>query len=145
MNAHIKNEYIRYAGNFVLSAIAPETIVAAVAAKTAWNIQKANCHSPSGVVGLAVLKKKPSVPMSPDPLVPNMIPKPTNQNAIEPRLKSIRFFIKMLQAFLALVKPVSTIANPACIKNTRKAAINVQIVSIATALVSIDIADSFLS
>jgi hypothetical protein len=31
-------------------------------------------------------------------------------------------------AFFALVKPVSTIANPACIKNTRAAAMSTHIV-----------------
>jgi hypothetical protein len=32
----------------------------------------------------------------------------------------------MLQAFLALVKPASTIAKPACMKNTKNAATQVQ-------------------
>ena len=35
--------------------------------------------------------------------------------------KSIRFFIMILPAFFARVKPVSTIAKPACIKNTSAA------------------------
>ena len=38
-----------------------------------------------------------------------------------PMQKSIRFFMIMLPAFLALVKPVSTIAKPHCIKNTSAA------------------------
>ncbi len=37
--------------------------------------------------------------------------------------KSIRFFMMMLPAFLALVKPVSTMAKPACMKKTRAAPI----------------------
>ena len=40
--------------------------------------------------------------------------------------KSIRFFIIMFPAFLALVKPVSTIAKPACIQNTSAAPIKNQ-------------------
>ena len=36
------------------------------------------------------------------------------------------FFIMMLTAFLALVKPASTMAKPACMKNTRAAATSVQ-------------------
>lgn len=34
----------------------------------------------------------------------------------EPRTKSIIFFIQMFPAFFALVKPVSTMAKPACMK-----------------------------
>ena len=44
-----------------------------------------------------------------------------------PIQKSIRFFIIMLPAFFALVNPVSTIAKPACIKNTKPAPIKNQI------------------
>ena len=55
----------------------PATIVAAVAAKTTWNIQKANTQgSPSGVKSL---KKKPDVPIQPDFDTPNMSPKPMAQ------------------------------------------------------------------
>ena len=63
-----------------------------------------------------------------------MMPYPIAQYAIEPTEKSIRFFMIMFTAFLALVKPASTIANPACMKKTRKAAIRVHTVSIATVL-----------
>ena len=48
-------------------------------------------------------------------------------NIMVPIQKSIRFFIIMLPAFFALVKPVSTIANPHCIKNTSAAPIRYQI------------------
>jgi hypothetical protein len=40
MNAVSRNEYIRYAVKRIRSAIAPETMVAAVPAKTAWKSQK---------------------------------------------------------------------------------------------------------
>ena len=40
--------------------------------------------------------------------------------------KSIRFFIIIFPAFLALVKPLSTMAKPHCIKNTSAAPIKNQ-------------------
>ena len=58
------------------------------------------------------------------------------QNTSDPIEKSIRFFIRMLAAFLARVRPVSSIAKPACIRKTRTAANNIQTVSIARALES---------
>ncbi len=104
--------------------MAPETMVAAVAAKTHWNIQKASTHgSPPTVKSL---RKKPLVPNQPVVVAPNIRPKPTAQKKSEPMAKSIRFFIMMLTAFLARVKPVSTMAKPACMKKTRAAAIRVQ-------------------
>ena len=60
--------------------------------------------------------------------LPNMMPKPTSQNSGVPIQKSIRFFIIMLPEFLALVNPASTIANPACMKNTSAAAMSTQVV-----------------
>ena len=52
---------------------------------------------------------------------PNIKPKPKSQNSGVPIQKSIMFFMIMLPAFFARVKPVSTIAKPACIKNTSAA------------------------
>ena len=69
-----------------------------------------------------------SVPKSAVPL-PNITPKPTSQNAGVPIQKSIRFFIRMLPVFFALVKPASQSEKPACIKNTRAVPISTQIVS----------------
>ena len=51
---------------------------------------------------------------------------PSRENTIVPMQKSIRFFIIMLPAFFARVKPVSTIAKPACIQNTKAAPIKYQ-------------------
>jgi len=67
-----------------------------------------------------------------------MMPKPRIQKIGVPSEKSIRFFIMMLPAFFALVKPVSTIAKPACMKNTSAAATSVQ-------PMSIDVASSMIS
>ena len=55
---------------------------------------------------------------------------------MEPKLKSIRFFIKMLTAFFDLVKPASKRAKPACMNITSIAAIRTQTVSRATDLLS---------
>ena len=52
---------------------------------------------------------------------PNINPKPSIQKIGVPKQKSIRFFIIIFPAFFALVKPVSTIAKPACIKKTNAA------------------------
>ena len=43
-----------------------------------------------------------------------------------PMQKSIRFFMIMFPAFFALVNPVSTMANPHCMKNTSAAPIKNQ-------------------
>ena len=66
----------------------------------------------------------------------NISPKPTAQNAMLPKQKSSRFFMRMLTAFFARVKPVSTMAKPACIHMTRNAAIKVQTVSRSIDLLS---------
>ena len=59
---------------------------------------------------------------------PNIRPKPTSQKQGVPMQKSIRFFIRMLPVFFALVKPASHMAKPACIKYTRAAPSRTQIV-----------------
>ena len=70
-------------------------------------------HERRPVVALTdhAVRKKSIAPNRPF-VVPNMMPKPTSQKIGVPRLKSIRFFMMMLPAFFARVKPVSTIANP---------------------------------
>lgn len=98
----------------VRSAIAPLTMVAAVAQNTVWKIRKA-------AVGMFE-SYEPRTNRSRDPikglLPPNIKENPRIQNTALPRLKSIRFFMMIFPAFFALVKPVSTMANPACMKNT---------------------------
>ena len=117
------------------SAIEPETIVAAVAQNTVWKMSVVQLY-PSPTTPSAKKSKPPNRPF----IEPNIMPKPTSQKIGVPRLKSIRFFMMMLPAFFARVKPVSTIAKPACMKNTSAAAISVQPTSIevASALKSID-------
>ena len=65
----------------------------------------------------------PGLPIRPTKSSPNNKLKPIRMNITVPIQKSIRFFIIMLPAFFALVKPASTIANPACIQNTNAAPI----------------------
>ncbi len=111
--------------------MAPETIVAAVAANTVWKIKNAHakpCDWSMAAISAAWLgepgsKKKKLEPTSPPKaLAPNIKPKPHIQKMIEPNRKSTTFFITMLTAFLARVKPHSTSVKPACMKNTKKAA-----------------------
>ena len=64
-----------------------------------------------------------------NPPAPNMTPKPTAQNRIEPSMKSSKFFIKIFAVFLVRMKPASTKANPGCIKKTNIAASNIHTVS----------------
>jgi hypothetical protein len=49
-----------------------------------------------------------------------MMPKASARYARDPTEKSIRFLIRMLQAFFARVKPVSTMAKSACVKKTQE-------------------------
>jgi len=118
----------------VRSAMAPDTIVAAVAANIVWNIIKAMRGIDNPKCSALPCAAKRFIPKRPYLLTPNIIPKPTSQNTIVPTAKSIRFFIMIFAALFARVKPLSAIAKPACIINTRKPAIRVHIVSIATAL-----------
>ena len=79
---------------------------------------------------------KPGLPIKPTRSSPSRSPKPIRINATVPMQKSIRFFIRILPAFFALVNPVSTIAKPACIQNTRAAPIRNQIPNISASMVS---------
>ena len=122
--------YARYAANFVRSAMEPDTMVAAVAQNTVWKMMKTPIGSPlnipsasANVVGL----KNPLIPTIPFQSVPCIRANPKTKKSKLPRTKSIIFFIKMLPVFLALVKPASHIAKPACIKYTRIAPIMVHI------------------
>ena len=95
-------------------------MVAAVAAKTAWKNQIA-------LLDGSVMKKSPYAKRLITSVVPYAIPQPKAQNINAPTEKSIRFFMMMLAAFLALVKPASTMANPACMNITIAAATTSQI------------------
>ncbi len=87
----------------------------------------------SGISVLYVFLVNRSIPPQKPFLLPNIIPKPIAQNIMVPITKSIRFLKRMFVEFLERVKPASTSANPACIKNTRDAVIRTQIVLIENA------------
>ena len=86
----------------------------------------------------------PGLPMKPRTSSPNKSEKPISMNTTVPIQKSMRFFIRMLPVFFALVKPASTIAKPACIQNTNAAPIRNQTPKI-TPLISSVIVMSSLS
>ena len=105
----------------VRSAMAPDTIVAVVAQNTKLNTKEDQLKSP-----YVVKISNPGFPINPTRSSPNNKLKPIKINTTVPIQKSIKFFIMMLPAFFALVKPASTIANPACIQNTNAAPIRNQ-------------------
>ncbi len=136
--------------------MAPETMVAAVAANTSWKKNLLNrgtfaqligskfdvgTMTPSSLATSTIFSSSmnPLVPMKSLP-IENITPKPTSQNMMLPKLKSSRFFMQMLATFLARVSPASTRQKPACMNMTRKAATITQTVSRATL---IDPSDSF--
>ncbi len=94
-----------------------------------------------------ILKGLIGVPINPPTLSPRISPAPKSQNTTAPNAKSIKFFIMILPAFFALVNPVSTIAKPACMKNTRATPIKHQspnAISLASA-VALAIASNMFS
>ena len=98
--------------------MAPETIVAVVAQNTRLNTkfdQSKFAYEPK--------RSNPGFPIIPTTSSPRRRLKPISMNVTVPIQKSIKFFMMMLPAFFARVKPVSTIANPACIQKTRAAPI----------------------
>ena len=122
---------MQYDKNLVLSAIEPETIVAAVAQNTKLKTNVDAMVKPSAGLSMKVAnlanKSILGIPTNPNKASSPIIkPKPNNMKTTVPIQKSIKFFMMILPAFFALVKPVSTIAKPACIKNTNAAPIRYQ-------------------
>ena len=101
--------------------MAPDTMVAVVAQNT-----RLNTKFDQSKLSYAVKMSKPGLPMKPSRSSPSSSEKPMRINTTVPMQKSIRFFIRILPAFLARVKPVSTMAKPACIQNTSAAPIKNQ-------------------
>ena len=69
--------YATYEVNFVLSAIAPDTIVAAVAAKTVWNMINASIGILRPNSSEVIFPKNPEVPIIP----PKSLPTPQNHRS----------------------------------------------------------------
>ena len=63
---------------------------------------------------------------------PNISPKPTAQKAIDATANTMKFFARMFTAFLDWHRPVSSVAKPAFMKNTRHAVTTTHRVSNAT-------------
>ena len=136
--------------NLILSATAPDTIVAAVPANTNWKrnlAQKGTCvqlieSKPSSTPKLA--KNRLVRPEKPFPFE-NISPHPINQNPTDARANTIKFFARIFTVFFARQRPDSTIANPRFIKNTRNAASRTQTVSSPIDNVLINVAVSVVS
>ncbi len=109
------------------SAIAPETIVAEVATKTAWKSQKVQIlDSPLKSESHAI--SPPTQPPSDDP---NISEKPSSKKEIIATQKSATFFITTLRQFFARTAPSSKRQKPACMKNTRAAQSSTNIPSVS--------------
>src|SRR5258708_2732001 len=73
----------------------------------------------------------PADPMPPPPS-PNISANPASQNARDATANTTKFFARMLTAFFERQSPLSNIAKPAFMKNTRKAVTSTHMVSSAT-------------
>src|SRR4029079_1141948 len=121
-----------YTGNRVRSSIVPHTIARLTVQNTTSNrnfAETATAENDSDAKS-EPCRKKPSRPSTSLPL-PNARPKPTAQNAIVPIERLTRIFATTAPTFLPREKPTSSIAKPACIRNTMHAATITQTVSIA--------------
>ena len=67
------------------------------------------------------------------PTPPNWKAKPTSQYPMAPMQNTIMFIIIVWATFFERVKPVSTSANPACMKNTRNPVMKVHMIFVEVA------------
>src|SRR5215212_7260835 len=128
-----------YTANLVRSSMVPHTMANETAQKATWNrnlAESGTCvHESPAYTSLTcpagTARNQPSVPTSALP-VPKASanPKAQNNNAAIARLT--RIFATTLPTFFIREKPTSSIANPACMNNTRQAAMITHIVSIAS-------------
>src|SRR3990172_8718432 len=146
MITNMKNEKKMKEPNLTRSATAPETMVAAVPAKTSWKKNFAQSGTPvqlsaeytplyaSPVAGLPSAPPRNQSPCVPNSGVPspNMMPKPTARKAIDETANTTKFFARIVTVFLARQKPDSTAAKPRFMKKTRNAAASTHTVSMAT-------------
>jgi len=99
-------------------------IVLHVSANANWNKKNAKKATPvEPYVAGALFKKKYWCPIQPLP-DPNMNANPNAQNRIPHRQVSAMHSSMMFETSRVRPKPASNIMKPACMKNTRKAAIN---------------------
>src|SRR4029450_1741249 len=114
----------------------PDVIVEQVSANANWNTQNASNGTPVvPYVSASPLRKNPVVPMKPLP-GSNTTAKPHAQNVTPQMHVSTMPSTRMLIDSRERAKPASSITNPTCIQNTRKAASSTQMV--LRALISAD-------
>jgi len=129
MTATITTVNATYAENFIRSAIAPETMVAAVIANTAPNSQLIQ----AGELASGAPRWPNAAPMStatpPVVACPTTVATaaPTRKNTSTPSDQSIMFFITTLAVFFALTWPASSSANPGCMKKIMNETTSTQI------------------
>ena len=111
--------------NRSLSAVAPETIVTAVAQNIISNRKNEIRLDPASRD-----KKNPVAPIHPPPVAPNISANPKVQNKMVEIPKSVIFLIATFMLFFDRVRPDSMQVKPACIRKTRPAQIKTQKVSI---------------
>ncbi|MNC14571.1 hypothetical protein D3C75_623550 [compost metagenome] len=123
-----------YTLSFARSAIPPDTIAKETAAKAIWNKNltfKVTSENASDSKEAAVESppyKKPVVPKKPLPL-PKPSPKPIAQKQRLAIARVSTVLPATCPAFFIRTEPASSIANPACIKNTKMNARKVNAVS----------------
>ena len=119
----------------ILSATAPDTMVAAVPQNTSW---KKNLPQ-KGTFEVRVLSKtersaSPRIQRFCVPTkgasLPNIRPQPSNRKPRDETANTMKFLDRMLTVFFDLAKPASTAAKPRFMKNTRIEARNTHKVSI---------------
>ncbi len=107
----LMNEKIMYALSFVLSAMAPDTMVVAVVAKDNWKMKVENVSPMESGVASTI-----HLPIPMNPLVPSSIPKlspyPKAQYVSPPKMTSTAFFTMMFTSFFAETDPASKRPNP---------------------------------
>ncbi|ACI18758.1 hypothetical protein DICTH_0176 [Dictyoglomus thermophilum H-6-12] len=142
---------------FILSATAPETIVAAVPQKTSWKKNFARRGTPaqdmeeytplyaSPVAGELSGPERKNNPFKPTKGVPspNINPHPRMRYPKEDMAKTIKFLERIFTVFFTRANPDSTIAKPKFMKNTSIPVNKTQIVSRIT-LFSISFTSKFL-
>src|SRR3546814_17880260 len=103
MSAVMTREYTKYDLNFVRSAMAPETMVAAVAAKAAWKKKVVDVNRPSPPVESMPSTLKPPQPKKPPsrPLAAKAMPLQKMKNARTEASKATSNLIMMMLTVLA--------------------------------------------
>src|SRR5918994_1634620 len=130
---------ITYTANLVRSSMVPHTIARETAQKATWKrnlAESGTCvHESPAYTSLTcpagTARNQPSVPTSALP-EPKASANPKAQNSRAAMARFTRIFATTLPTFFIRENPTSSMANPACIKRTRHAAMITHIVSIAS-------------